>query len=420
MSRFIVNLDLLKRGSVIAAASLVFPVKKASRQMNTHVTSDSTPRKAPHRYFFSRNGLDVGPCSAKELKEQVLQAQLTREDLVWRLRYTREATGGCMLPWLFPPSKMSGSGDSVDAGGGSLSGRTRAVGQPSPRLAIARKRADAEVSGLTIVETPDSTNSLSEEMKLFLWDSATITVQFVGRVVELLKRMLDGKGALAEVFVLWPKESEKSVRLVFGIGTCLLIIGLSRFMSSAVSNMKHLAQTAFVQQDVIQAASQRVASVESDVPQKSLSRLREEREKKASEVETQCRQLIAKGNGLLKAGKLHAAKSTMEQAVKLYPMAVDGHLGLADVFFRMDEPSDGISSLQRAYSQAKGDKTLQLDLLTRISQHCSDTQNYSAAVDAMNKAIELEPEEAPIALLLASPASEANSIKRQSTILRQP
>lgn len=52
------------------------------------------------KFFFLHDGIEVGPCTAAELQEQVQMGQLKSADLVWKAgsQQKREAR---QVPWLF-------------------------------------------------------------------------------------------------------------------------------------------------------------------------------------------------------------------------------------------------------------------------------------------------------------------------------
>ncbi|MBL8814745.1 MAG: tetratricopeptide repeat protein [Planctomyces sp.] len=317
------------------------------------------------RFCFSRNNVEFGPCSAEDLRELVKKGQLSSNDLVWKVG-SRRKLRVAEVSWL---SRLE---------------------QPGLEA--------SSVKPIPVSESQPSNRTANHAHPThWLLAAFVTTITFVGLLITHLLKTVQGKDSLDTLRHLWPKEPRERGQLIQSmiISSMFLAVGGSVLSwSHRVTSQSFSSPSGFqfARFSPTQFGTSDLQRIQQDAEQRSLT-WKEEREEKARQAEIACRELVDKGRSLLSSDKIHAAKTTMEQAVQQFPSTAEAYVGLADVYFRRDEPAEGISTLWRAVGHAANRPELRIELLVQISSHCLEHEDYSGAIKAMENAIQLKPEE---------------------------
>jgi tetratricopeptide (TPR) repeat protein len=368
----------------------------------------STTKPGSQKFCFSHDGIDFGPCTSGELREQVRLGQLTPDDLVWKAG-AQQKRPARLVPWLFLSHTTNESKRAVTSQ--PIPDSPTHFEAPHPTKRKTAERGSVSVSAAN--SSPKAEGELPQYKAVLnsAHEVCATTIQYGRQFAVAVVSLLQGNTTVSEIVQIWPSGREESKRLTIGCCTGVLsLILLSRLWPSPYSSSQQFSPffpamsgySAAATSDAVTEYKMRVAEA------------REEQEERSKEIEMEVDRLLLKAAELRNAEKFHASENTYSKAIELAPQNVDAHVGLAETLFKLNDPSKAVSSLWQAVEKSRADKQQQLDLLTRISGHHIQNEEYGQAVRALDRAIAIEPEEG--AYYFAAGVASINGKKYEQAI----
>lgn len=353
----------------------------------------SVTKHAPQQFFFIHQEREIGPATIPELQEQARMGKLVPDDLIWRLG-SEERRAARHLLWLFPrsndkPSTATVAGEcSIPQLGLAAPVRVQTpdtLPTPPVRLPVGRDAGPIDYSMIA-----ERSGARLQEATQFLREAATVTIEYFREWMAFVKRAIMDKSTELAAMPEWPQDQHKSLRLAVGCSLCVVCGFVSSYLFQPASAVRTSRATAQVPSKVPSPAP---ASAWMDQYKQRQAEQQDKRDREIAANAQKYREAVTKGDKLLATGKLHAAQTAYEQAIALDGKASAAHIGLANTFSQMNEPSKVVDSLWKAFHQSTQDKPLQLSLLERIAGVHSEQGEFDGAVRAMDRAIQLEPEQ---------------------------
>lgn len=343
------------------------------------MTPSSKPAK-PVMYCFLHDGVQFGPCSESDLRSQVAEGQLRANDSVWQVGVRQRRPAGS-LEWLFPsiPNMNSHTLQSSETQAHAFQSKVlKTTGQlhaqPSQTIHTSNRQP-----GSIRVQLADTWRSLpgvfgnTFPQNMARMNARTIAVCVSGLVVLL--------STLSGAF-----RSKMDVSGNSGNSVALLANNIGNTMSQ------------------LSDAEQQLAALNEE------ERLRRTEQQALQDQKAEA--FLKRASELLRSDMPHAARECLEQGLKLSPQHTASHVAMADLMASQGEHSKAIVSLWKAVSSADEDPRVQLDLLTRISADCFNSEDFPGAIKAMEHAIRLKPEEGAYRYTAGVASLKANQLQR--------
>lgn len=313
----------------------------------------------PNLFIFLHDGVQFGPCTVLDLKQQVAAGLLRENDLVWQTGAKCQRRAGS-IGWLF-----------------STSGETESVTHDST---FTPSHLDKHTNGCSGEQLESQKRFKNENHQVSLLSSC---FDFYARCSKLSG--IQKEGALRAAIC----ATRLKLAVFFGGSLILLLIICGSFLRTQDTSRDGWGSQAALAlgpaMSQLQGFERQFSAQQDETRRKK--EVEDARQRNATE------ELLKKSTALLASDMPHAARECLEQGLELTPNHTASHVAMAELSKSQGEHAKANDSLWKAVSSANGDIRTQLDLLTRISADCFNLGNFHGSIKAMEHAIRLKPEE---------------------------